>query len=280
MVARIINGRSLAAALNVETAGRAAAFKEAHGRMPGLAVILVGSHAPSEIYVRMKVKAAEKAGIAATIHRFEAAVSPDTVGQLIDALNGDERVQGILIQLPLPEGWPTLDLLNRIDPQKDIDGLSLINAGRRGMGLPCHLPCTPKGAMRLIRSVQPDLTGLHAVVIGRSDLVGKPMAQLLLAADCSVTHLHKASRDIPALCRRADIIVVAVGQSGLVKADWVKPGAIVIDVGINRAADSTLSGDVAFEEVSKIAGFITPVPGGVGPMTVACLLENCVAAGF
>lgn len=278
MTASIINGRAIADRQNEATALKAQHFTRQHGHKPGLAVILVGHHAPSEIYVRMKAKAAEKVGIDAVVHRYDDAATADDVVSLIDKLNADDHVQAILVQLPLPESWPTQDILNRIAPHKDVDGLTVINSGRRGMELPCILPCTPKGALRLIKSVRLDLTGLHAVVIGRSNLVGKPMAQLLLAEDCTVTQAHKHTRGLDALCRQADILVVAAGQAGLVKGDWIKPGAIVIDVGINRPQKGMIIGDVDFAAASERAGFITPVPGGVGPMTVACLLENCVAA--
>jgi methylenetetrahydrofolate dehydrogenase (NADP+)/methenyltetrahydrofolate cyclohydrolase len=276
MTAHIINGRAIANRQNEATAKKAQAFMEQHGHKPGLAVILVGHHAPSEIYVRMKAKAAEKVGIDAVVHRYDDAATPQDITTLIDTLNADPRVQGILVQLPLPETWPTQDILNRIEPHKDVDGLTVVNSGRRGMGLPSILPCTPKGALRLIKSVREDLTGLNAVVIGRSNLVGKPMAQLLLAENCTVTQAHQHTQNLSDLCRQADILVVAAGYAGLVKGDWIKQGAIVIDVGINRPQEGTIVGDVDFETAVERAGFITPVPGGVGPMTVACLLENCV----
>ena len=276
MTAEIINGRAIADRLNAETAVQAAAFMAQHGYQPGLAVILIGQHAPSEIYVRVKSKAAEKAGIKAVIHRFDADIDQVDVIALIAELNDDSHVQGILLQLPVPDHLSARTLLNTVLPEKDVDGLTMLNAGKRGMGLPCHLPCTPKGALRLIKSVRSDLTGLQAVVVGRSDLVGKPMAQLLLAENCTVTQAHRHTRDLPAICRQADIVVAAAGQAELVKDDWIKPGAIVIDVGINRMPDGSLLGDVDFTSVQKIAGFITPVPGGVGPMTVASLLENCL----
>jgi methylenetetrahydrofolate dehydrogenase (NADP+)/methenyltetrahydrofolate cyclohydrolase len=276
MTAQIIDGRAFAQGLNGQTAEKATAFTAKQGYAPGLAVILVGHHAPSEIYVRNKAKAAQKAGINAVIHRYDADVKISAIHELIDELNNDKAVQGILLQLPLPEGWPTTQLLDRITPAKDVDGLSVLNVGRRSMGLPGHLPCTPKGALRLIKSVRSDLTGLHAVVVGRSDLVGKPMAHLLLNENCTVTQIHRHTTNPAELCRQADILVVAAGQARLVTADWVKPGAIVIDVGINRLDNDTMTGDVDFAAVSPIAGYITPVPGGVGPMTIACLLENCV----
>lgn len=271
-----IDGRAIAAQLNEETAQKAAAFTRAHGFAPGLAVLLVGDHPPSEIYVSMKSKAAAKAGINAVIHRFDADVGAELLEQTIRELNNDPQVQGILLQLPLPNGLPTQHLLNTVTPSKDVDGLTMLNTGRRGMGLPCHIPCTPKGALRLIKSIRPDLAGAHAVVVGRSDLVGKPMAQLLLAENCTVTQAHSRTVDLACVCRQADILVVAIGQAGLVKSDWVKPGAIVIDVGINRLDNGTVTGDVDYAGVEKTASAITPVPGGVGPMTVACLLENCV----
>lgn len=276
MTAKLIDGKAFAASVNADTASKAAAFTARHGFAPGLAVILIGQHPPSEIYVNVKSKAAQKAGINAVIHRFDADIDSKTVEALINELNENPHVQGILLQLPLPDHLSPLALLNAITPTKDVDGLTVLNAGRRGMGLSCHLPCTPKGALRLIKSVCPDLRGKRAVVIGRSDLVGKPMAQLLLAQDCTVTQAHRYTTDLPIVCREADIVVVAVGQSKMVKADWIKEGAVVIDVGINRMDDGTLTGDVDFADVQAKAGYITPVPGGVGPMTVACLLENCV----
>jgi methylenetetrahydrofolate dehydrogenase (NADP+)/methenyltetrahydrofolate cyclohydrolase len=276
MVAQIIDGRALADAVNRETTQQAAAFAQRHGHAPGLAVILIGQHAPSEIYVRTKSKAAEKVGIEAVIHRFDADVDQAALTDLLDELNADAKVQGILLQLPVPDHLSVQTLLNRIAPDKDVDGLNVLNVGKRGMGLPCHLPCTPKGALHLIKSVRSDLTGLHALVIGRSDLVGKPMAQLLLAENCTVTQAHRYSADLAQLCSRADIVVVAAGQAGLVKGPWLKPGAIVIDVGINRLDNGTLRGDVEFETAQQTAGYITPVPGGVGPMTVAMLLQNCL----
>lgn len=279
MSARIIDGKAVADRLKDDIAQRVAALK-AEGRAVGLAVILVGDDPASHIYVRNKILACEKTGITSREHRLPADVSAPDVLALINQLNGDPAINGILLQLPLPAHLDENQMILAISPDKDVDGLHPLNAGRLMAGLPGMVPCTPQGSLLLIKSVQPDLGGLHAVVIGRSLLFGKPMAQLLLAENCTVTHCHSKTRDLPALCAQADILVAAVGRPGMVKGDWIKPGAIVIDVGINRLADKKVVGDVAFDQASSVAGAITPVPGGVGPMTIACLLANTLKAAL
>lgn len=274
--AQQIDGKAIAARLREEVAAEAAALKS-RGINPGLAVILVGDDAASEVYVRNKIRACETTGIESFEHRLPGNTNHDALAGLIHRLNNDNTVHGILLQLPLPAHLDASELIRLIDPDKDVDGLHPLNAGRLMAGLPGMVPCTPQGSLHLIRSVCDDLAGMHAVVLGRSLLFGKPMGQLLLAADCTVTQCHSKSRDLPALCRQADILVAAVGRPGMVKGDWVKDGAIVIDVGINRT-DIGLVGDVDFAAVSTVAGAITPVPGGVGPMTIACLLANTVKA--
>ncbi|HEY0900691.1 MAG TPA: bifunctional methylenetetrahydrofolate dehydrogenase/methenyltetrahydrofolate cyclohydrolase FolD [Micavibrio sp.] len=279
MSARIIDGKAVADRLKDDIAQRVAALK-AEGRAVGLAVILIGDDPASHIYVRNKILACEKTGITSTEHRLPADVSAPDVLALINQLNADPAINGILLQLPLPAHLDENQMILAISPDKDVDGLHPLNAGRLMAGLPGMVPCTPQGSLLLIKSVQPDLSGLHAVVIGRSLLFGKPMAQLLLAENCTVTHCHSKTRDLPALCAQADILVAAVGRPGMVKGDWIKPGAIVIDVGINRLADKKVVGDVAFDQASSVAGAITPVPGGVGPMTIACLLANTLKAAL
>lgn len=273
IAAQIIDGKHIARAMRDGLRGRVAALV-ARGITPRLDVILVGDNPASLIYVDNKQRAAADVGIACTIHRFAADTRQSDIERAIDALN-IPSVHGILLQLPLPPHLDAAALLNRIAPERDVDGLNLLNVGRRTVGLPSLLPCTPMGCMRLIESVRRDIAGLHAVVVGRSDLVGKPMAQLLLRANCTVTQTHAATRDLPAVCRMADILVVAAGSPQLVKGTWVKPGAIVIDVGINRV-DGKIVGDVDFDAAARVAHAITPVPGGVGPMTIASLLENSV----
>jgi methylenetetrahydrofolate dehydrogenase (NADP+)/methenyltetrahydrofolate cyclohydrolase len=273
MTARIIDGKAMARDIRNGLKGRVAALL-ARGITPRLEVVLVGDNPGSLIYVDNKQRAAADTGIACTIHRFDKNTSQTDVARAIDALN-NPLVHGILLQLPLPPHLDATALLNRIAPERDVDGLNLLNVGRRTVGLPSLLPCTPMGCMRLIESALPDMAGKHAVVIGRSDLVGKPMAQLLLRADCTVTQAHAATRNLPDLCRSADILVAAAGHANLVKDTWVKPGAVIIDVGINRV-DGKIVGDVDFDMVSRVAGAITPVPGGVGPMTIASLLDNIV----
>jgi methylenetetrahydrofolate dehydrogenase (NADP+)/methenyltetrahydrofolate cyclohydrolase len=248
---------------------------------PGLAVILVGDDPASHVYVRNKITACEKTGIVSYEHRLPATADRNEIAALIATLNADKNVHGILMQLPLPAALAGMqeDLIQMIAPHKDVDGLTVANAGKLILGHKGGMvPCTPQGSLLLVKEIKKDLTGLHAVVIGRSNLFGKPMGQLLLAENCTVTQCHSKTRDLAGMCRQADILVAAVGRAAMVRGDWVKPGAIVIDVGINRGADGKLCGDVAYDEALGIAGAITPVPGGVGPMTIACLLANTVKA--
>ncbi len=272
--ARIIDGKALAEILCAEVAGEVAGL----GFKPGLAVILVGDDPASHVYVGNKIKACEKAGIESFEHRLSAQATQKEVRHVIKNLNANPLVNGILLQLPLPDHLDESALIQAIDPAKDIDGLTIANIGRLAAGLEGMVPCTPQGALLLIKSVQKDLTGLHAVVIGRSLLFGKPMAQLLLAENCTVTQAHSKTKNLPGICRQADILVAAIGRPKMVQGDWIKPGAIIIDVGINRLPDGKLCGDVDYGEAVKTAGAITPVPGGVGPMTIACLLKNTVKA--
>lgn len=277
MRATLIDGKAEAATLKTDIAARVDALK-ARGITPGLAVILVGDDPASHIYVRNKITACEKTGITSFEFRLPADVAEDGLLETIAQLNADAAIHGILLQLPLPAHLDETRMILAIDPDKDVDGLHPLNAGRLMAGLPGMVPCTPQGSLHLIRSQIADLSGLHAVVIGRSLLFGKPMAQLLLAANCTVTHCHSRSKDLANLCRQADILVAAVGRARMVKGDWIKPGAIVIDVGINRLDDGKITGDVDFAEAMDVAGAITPVPGGVGPMTIAFLMENTLTA--
>ena len=251
-------------------------------RRPGLAVILVGDDPASHVYVRSKLKRAEEVGFQTRTARFGGDVTEAQVLAQVARINAATDIDGILVQLPLPQQVNTLRVMAAIDPDKDVDGLHALNAGRVSQGASALTPCTPLGCMMLIKQLAPDLTGMNAVVLGSSNIVGKPMAALLLAERATVTVAHVHTRDTPFLCRGADILVTAVGMPGLVRADWVKPRAIVIDVGINRVAmpdgGSRIVGDVAFDEVSKVAGAVTPVPGGVGPMTIACLMLNTLTA--
>jgi methylenetetrahydrofolate dehydrogenase (NADP+)/methenyltetrahydrofolate cyclohydrolase len=275
--ARIIDGKAVAAKLREQIAAEAATLT-ARGTQPGLAVIMVGDNPASDVYVRNKINACEKTGIRSIEQRLPATATQAEIAALITGLNTDPQVHGILLQLPVPRHINADALIALIDPDKDVDGLHPVNIGRLVAGLPGMVPCTPQGSLHLIHEVTKDLTGLHAVVIGRSLLFGKPMGQLLLAENCTVTQAHSKTRDLPALCRQADILVAAVGRAAMVKADWIKPGAIVIDVGINRMDDGKLVGDVDFTAALDVAGAITPVPGGVGPMTIACLLANTIKA--
>ncbi len=286
--AQIIDGKITAERLRAEVAQEVAALKAQHGLQPGLAVVLVGEDPASQVYVRSKGEHSKAAGMHSVTHRLPADVSQDDLLALVRQLNADPAIHGILVQLPLPKGLDEKAVIETIDPAKDVDGLHVVNAGRLAQGLPSLVPCTPLGCMILLRETLGDLTGKRAVVIGRSVLVGKPVAQLLLAADCTVTIAHSRTQDLAAVCREADILVAAVGRPQMVKGDWIKPGATVIDVGINRvpfrdpvkAAEgkTKLVGDVAYKEALAVAGHITPVPGGVGLMTVACLLQNTVTA--
>ena len=290
MSAILIDGKALALQVRRRVADAVTMLRTTHGFTPGLAVVLVGDDPASQVYVRNKARQCEEAGMASFEHRLPASTSQSELTALVAQLNADSAVHGILVQLPLPGALDEAVVLQTVDPDKDVDGFHAINVGRLGLGQPLLVPCTPVGCELLIRSVLPDMAGAHAVVIGRSNIVGKPMAQLLLAADCTVTIAHSRTRDLPTLARSADILVAAVGRPGFVRGDWIKPGAVVIDVGINRVpARSTstapaepgktrLVGDVVFDEAVPVAGFITPVPGGVGPMTIACLLRNTVIA--
>ena len=282
MTARLIDGKAAAAEVRQQVASAAESFRNATGRAPGLAVVLVGEHPPSAAYVRMKIKATLEAGMESFEHRISAETSQQDLLALIDQLNADETVDGILVQLPLPRHVDEQAILTRVDPAKDVDGFHPINVGRLSIGLDALVPCTPLGCLVLLQRELGDLSGKDVIVIGRSNIVGKPMAQLLLGANCTVTVAHSRSRDLPALTRRADIVVAAVGRPEMVRGDWIKPGAAVIDVGQERVeqpdGSRKLLGDVAFEEAMEVAGAITPVPGGVGPMTIAMLLRNTVVA--
>ena len=282
MAAQIIDGRAIAERLRQQVTAEVARLCQTHGVTPGLAVVLVGEDPASQVYVRTKAKHARDAGMISIEHRLATETSPDTLLRLIAELNQRTDVHGILVQLPLPAHIETAKVIEAIAPAKDVDGFHPINVGRLATGAKAMAPCTPTGCLMLAKSVRPDLAGLEAVVIGRSSIVGKPMAQLLLKENCTPTVAHSHTRNLAAVVRRADLVVAAVGRPELVKADWIKPGAIVIDVGIQRLADANgktrLVGDVEFAEVAAVAGAITPVPGGVGPMTVACLLKNTLEA--
>ena len=279
MTARIIDGKAFAANLRARVATHAAAFAAAAGRPAGLAVVLVGEDAASAVYVRSKGKATREAGMASFEHRLSTDVSQDDLIARVEQLNADPAVDGILVQLPLPKHLDSDAVLLTIDPDKDVDGFHPVNAGRLATGLPGMVPCTPYGCLLLLRDVLGDLSGMDAVVVGRSNIVGKPMAALLTAESCTVTIAHSRTRDLADHVRRADIVVAAVGRANFVPGDWIKPGATVIDVGINRT-DAGLVGDVDFASAKEVAGAITPVPGGVGPMTIACLLRNTLVAAY
>jgi methylenetetrahydrofolate dehydrogenase (NADP+)/methenyltetrahydrofolate cyclohydrolase len=283
VTARILDGKALAESVRAEVRASAAAFQTRFGRAPGLDVILVGDDPASLLYTRSKERASNEVGIRGTLHRLPATCAEDDLVAHIEALNADPTVDGILVQLPLPRALDAARVLDCVDPAKDVDGFHPANAallalGRRG-GL---VPCTPLGCMRLLALAGASLAGAHAVVLGRSLIVGRPMAQLLLGADATVTIAHSRTRDLPGICRTADVLVAAVGKAQLVRGDWIKPGAVVIDVGTTSVAQpdgkKRLFGDVAFEEARVVAGAITPVPGGVGPMTIAMLLANTVEA--
>jgi methylenetetrahydrofolate dehydrogenase (NADP+)/methenyltetrahydrofolate cyclohydrolase len=282
MTARLIDGKAFAAGLRERVAQAAAQFASSQGRAPGLAVVLVGEHPPSAAYVRSKAKATREAGMESFEHKLPGDVSQGQLLALVDELNADPAVDGILVQLPLPGHIDEQAVILRIDPDKDVDGFHPMNAGRLAVGLEAFVPCTPLGCLMLLRNELGDLSGLDAIVVGRSKIVGKPMAQLLIQANCTVTTAHSRTRDLPGAVRRADIVVAAVGRPELIRGDWLKPGSTVIDVGQERVEqpDGTrkLLGDVAFDEAVQVAAAITPVPGGVGPMTIACLLRNTVVA--
>ena len=288
MSAQIIDGKAEAERLRGEIATAVSALKRDHGLTPGLAVVLVGEDPASAIYVRNKGEQTKAAGMHSVTHKLPAETSEADVLALVRQLNADPDIHGILVQFPVPDHISQAAILATISPDKDVDGLTVINAGRLASGLPGLVACTPFGCLLLLKRALGDLRGKRAVVVGRSNLMGKPMAQLLLQADCTVTIAHSRTTDLPGVCREADILVAAVGRAEMVKADWIKPGAAVIDVGINRipsrdpeaaaAGKTRVVGDVAFEEAKEVAGWITPVPGGVGPMTIACLLRNTVVA--
>ena len=273
MTARIIDGKARAAALRGQVAEGVTAFAGQAGRAPGLAVVLVGEDPASSVYVRSKNRATGEAGMRGFEHRLPAETSQAELLALVDRLNADATVDGILVQLPLPPHIDASAVILAIDPDKDVDGFHPVNAGRLATGLPGFVPCTPLGCLILLREAEPHLVGLDAVVVGRSNIVGKPMAQLLLAESCTVTVAHSRTRDLFARVRQADVVVAAVGVAGMIQGEWIKPGATVIDIGINRT-DAGLVGDVDFASAVEVAGAITPVPGGVGPMTIACLLRN------
>ena len=284
--ARLIDGKAFAAALRGRLATAIASVGADHGLSPGLAVVMVGENPASEIYVRNKTRQTVEVGMASFKHDLPASTGQTELLALIGKLNGDPKVHGILVQLPLPEQIYAQAVIDAIDPAKDVDGFHVINAGRlaiggRGANAPI-VPCTPRGSLMLLKDCLGSLSGAEAVVVGRSNIVGKPMAQLLLQENCTVTLAHSRTADLPAVCRRADILIAAVGRPEMIRGDWIKPGATVLDVGINRieaaGGKTRLVGDVAFEEACRVAGAITPVPGGIGPMTIACLLANTLTA--
>lgn len=281
MSAEIIDGKAFAAGIRQKVAGHVARLKEENGITPGLAVVLVGEDPASQVYVRSKGKKTVEVGMNSYEHKLDEAVDQDALLALIDSLNSDPEVHGILVQLPLPKHLDEDLVINSINPEKDVDGFHISNVGLLGTGQNSMVPCTPLGCLMMLRDHLGSLSGLDAVVIGRSNIVGKPMAQLLIGDSCTVTIAHSRTKDLPDVVRRADIVVAAVGRPEMVLGDWIKPGATVIDVGINRIerdGKKILVGDVDFANASKVAGAITPVPGGVGPMTIACLLANTVTA--
>jgi methylenetetrahydrofolate dehydrogenase (NADP+)/methenyltetrahydrofolate cyclohydrolase len=288
--AQVIDGKAFAAGLRARVAERVAKLKAEHGVTPGLAVVLVGEDPASQVYVRSKGEQTLEAGMHSVTHRLPETTSQAELLALVAALNANPAIHGVLVQFPVPPQISQADVVAALSPDKDVDGLTVANAGRLASGLPALTPCTPLGCMMLLKDALGDLTGKRAVVVGRSNLVGKPIAQLLLQADCTVTIAHSRTRDLAAVCREADILVAAVGRPEMIRGDWIKPGAAVIDVGMNRlpsrdpvkAAEgkTRLAGDVNYAEALEVAGWITPVPGGVGPMTVACLLQNTLTAAM
>jgi methylenetetrahydrofolate dehydrogenase (NADP+)/methenyltetrahydrofolate cyclohydrolase len=282
MSARLIDGKAAAAAIRAEVAERVADFVQRTGRPPGLATVLVGEDPASAVYVRSKNRSTAEAGMAGFAHNLPDTTSEAELLQLVADLNADERVDGILVQLPVPAQIDATRVIETIEPGKDVDGFHPMNAGRLATGLPSLVPCTPFGCLHLLKAELGSLAGLDAVVIGRSNIVGKPMAQLLIAESATVTVAHSKTRDLPGVVRRADVVVAAVGRPEMVRGHWIKPGAIVIDVGINRVptedGKGRLVGDVAFDEAAEVAAAITPVPGGVGPMTIAMLMRNTLVA--
>jgi methylenetetrahydrofolate dehydrogenase (NADP+) / methenyltetrahydrofolate cyclohydrolase len=282
VTAILIDGKAAAAELRAKVAGEVRRLAAVHGLRLGLAVVLVGDNPASEAYVGSKKKMSTQAGIQSFDHRLPGTADQVELLALITRLNGDPSIHGILVQLPLPPEIDPYEVTAAVDPNKDVDGFHPANAGRLALGLPSLVPCTPLGCIMLAKTVHSSLAGLEAVIVGRSNIVGKPLAQLLIGQSATVTVAHSKTRDLPAVCQRADIVVAATGRPGLVRRDWIKLGATVIDVGINRVAGEggspRIVGDVAFAEVCEVAGAITPVPGGVGPMTIACLLANTVKA--
>lgn len=281
MAASIIDGKAAAARVRAQVAAHVARLKDEHGLVPGLAVVLVGDDPASQVYVRSKGKMTVDVGMRSFEHRLEPDVSESELLSLVEKLNADPEVHGILVQLPLPSHLNSDLVINAISPAKDVDGFHISNVGLLGTGQKAMVPCTPLGCLMMLREHHGSLSGMEAVVVGRSNIVGKPMAQLLLGDSATVTIAHSRTRDLPAVCRRADILVAAVGRPEMIRGDWVKPGATVIDVGINRIerdGKTVLVGDVHFHSAATVAGAITPVPGGVGPMTIACLLANTVTA--
>lgn len=282
MTAKRIDGKAAAQTIRERVAAQVSKFEREVGRAPGLATVLVGEDPASAVYVRSKNRATAEAGMVGFAHNLPETTNEDELLQLVVDLNSDERIDGILVQLPLPSQINATRVIETIDPAKDVDGFHPMNAGRLATGLPALVPCTPLGCLYLLKQELGSLSGLDAVVVGRSNIVGKPMAQLLLIEHCTVTIAHSRTRDLPATVRRADIVVAAVGRPEMVRGDWIKPGASVIDVGINRIAtgegNGRLVGDVAYDEASKVAAAITPVPGGVGPMTIAMLMRNTLVA--
>jgi methylenetetrahydrofolate dehydrogenase (NADP+)/methenyltetrahydrofolate cyclohydrolase len=281
--AKIIDGKAFAAGLVETIKNEVALLKLSHNLNPGLAVVLVGEDAASQVYVRNKAKQTVLAGMKSFEYRLPATSAEDELIELVEKLNADPAVHGILVQLPLPNHIDSAKVLDTINPDKDVDGFHVVNAGRLAVGLPGLVPCTPLGCVMLLNDALGDLSGLDVVIIGRSNIVGKPIAQLLLQQNCTVTIAHSRSKNLPNICKRADILIAAVGRPEMVRADWIKPGAAVIDVGINRVpaleeGKTKLVGDVAYDDALSVAGYITPVPGGVGPMTIACLLRNTLTA--
>ena len=282
MTARRIDGKAAAAAIREKVADKVRDFEQRIGRPPGLATVLVGEDPASAVYVRSKNRATAEAGMAGFAHNLPDTISEAELLQVVTDLNADERIDGILVQLPLPLQIDAARVIETIEPGKDVDGFHPVNAGRLAIGLPALVACTPLGCLHLVKAELGSLAGLDAVVIGRSNIVGKPMAQLLIAESATVTVAHSKTRDLPGVVRRADIVVAAVGRAEMVRGDWIKPGATVIDVGINRIptqdGKSRLVGDVAYDEAAEVAAAITPVPGGVGPMTIAMLMRNTLVA--
>jgi len=282
MTARRIDGKAAAAAIREKVADKVRDFEQRIGRPPGLATVLVGEDPASAVYVRSKNRATAEAGMAGFAHNLPDTISEAELLQVVTDLNADERIDGILVQLPLPSQIDAARVIETIEPGKDVDGFHPVNAGRLAIGLPALVACTPLGCLHLLKAELGSLAGLDAVVIGRSNIVGKPMAQLLIAESATVTVAHSKTRDLPGVVRRADIVVAAVGRAEMVRGDWIKPGATVIDVGINRIpmqdGKSRLVGDVAYDEAAEVAAAITPVPGGVGPMTIAMLMRNTLVA--